>query len=162
MQVRDINTYIRREMFGINTQSCSQATRLLSSKPGRLLLLLCNCQVFADSLKSSKWWRKLCEDLSFHCFTNWHRATHSPFFHSLFLTLFLCFSPLPPPFFPFEDPTTAFHNSEHHPAILWTTQSLHFARSFFFFLGMSQSQQVGTNKSFWFIPLSKAKAALIA
>lgn len=108
MQVRDINTYIRREMFGINTQSCSQATRPLSSKPGRLLLLLCNCRVFADSLKSSKWWRKLREDLSFHCFTNWHRATHSPFFHSLFLTLFLCFFSTASSLFSFWGPNNSF------------------------------------------------------
>lgn len=118
MQVRDINTYIRREMFGINTQSCSQATRLLSSKPGRLLLLLCNCQVFGDSLKSSKWWRKLCEDLSFHCFTNWHRATHSPFFHSLFLTLFLCFFSTATPLLPFF-----LLRTQQQLSIIWTPSS---------------------------------------
>ncbi len=75
------------------------------------------------------------EDMPFHCFTNWHRATHSPSFLSLFLTfcLFLSLSSAACSLFLlFKNPTTACHNSEHHPALLQTTGSSS-PLSFFFF-----------------------------
>lgn len=111
------------------------------------------------------------EDMPFHCFTNWHRPTHSPSFLSLFLTFCLFFSVSLRrcllPFSPFKNPTTACHNSEHHPALLRTTASPSPPSFFYFFLvfcsfEMSQSQHVGTNKSFWFIHLSRAMALVIA
>lgn len=68
------------------------------------------------------------------------------------------------PFSPFKDPMTAFHNSEHHPVLLQRADSPGLASFFlvFFAVLMSQSQHVGTNKSFWFIHFSRAVVLVIA
>lgn len=80
-------------------------------------------------------------------------------YFSLSFCLFLSFFPLlPPPFFlSYKDPTTARYNSECLPALL------QMASFFIFFAGlMSQSQHVGTNKSFWFMNLNRAVTLAIA